>query len=80
MPPPIRPQVTRLPQHLHGWTGAPAKTDPGYAECPHPDFHPVASADPAELRGPGGRKPSMARGAVGIATVYWIFPGTAAIS
>ena len=47
---------------------------------PHPDFHPVASADPAELHGPGGHKPSMARGAVGIATVYWIFPGTATIS
>ena len=40
----------------------------------------MASADPAELRGPGGREMSTARGAVGIATVYWTFLGTAAIS
>ena len=80
-PPPIRPQVTLDSLNTRmGGLELQQRQIQGTGECPHLDFHPVASADPAELRGPRGRKPSTARGAVGIAMVCWIFPGTVAIS
>jgi len=43
---------TGRPQHSHGRIGAPEQADPRYAECPHPDCYPMASADPAELHRP----------------------------